>query len=307
MIMNHIRKTAFGYSTQCNIKCDHCVAAKDGYRHVKMELPRARAIIDEMAAANVTAISFTVGEPLIFLNDILSLVRLCKKYGIYSRVVSNGFWAKTPEQADNIIPELKINGLSQLRLSYSRWHQAHISRENILNAAMSCQKFGLDYFISFVTDFSNTDDAFEAFLKDNQLKYFPEPLLYFGRAVKLNRSQVFTDYPPHLCDMNPLLSPELDMYACCDAGSRFDKTNFFFLGNVKDYTLNELFEKYEQHPLFGLIKTVGLSHMASFIGLNASEIVKYRKCELCEKLFNSPKNLKSLETATESILRRWKR
>lgn len=93
MIMNHIRKTAFGYSTQCNIKCEHCVAAEDGYGHIKMELPRARDIIDEMAAANVKAISFTAGEPLIFLSDILSLVRLCKKHGIYSRVVSNGFWA----------------------------------------------------------------------------------------------------------------------------------------------------------------------------------------------------------------------
>ncbi len=70
MIMNHIRKTAFGYSTQCNIKCEHCVAAEDGYHHIKMELPRARAIIDEMAAANVRAISFTVGEPLIFLNEL---------------------------------------------------------------------------------------------------------------------------------------------------------------------------------------------------------------------------------------------
>jgi len=300
--MNHIRKTAFGYSTQCNIKCDHCVAAEDDYHPVKMALPRARAIIDEMAAANVKAISFTAGEPLIFLNDILSLVRLCKKHGIYSRVVSNGFWAKTPEQADKIIPELKISGLSQLRLSYSRWHQAHINRENILNAAVSCQKFGLDYFISFVTDFSNADDTFEQFLKDNRLKYFPEPLLYFGRAKKFNRSHVFTDYPPHLCDMNPLLTPELDMYACCDAGSCFDKTDFFFLGNLKNYTINELFEKYEQHPLFGLIKTIGLSNIASSIGLNASEIVKYRKCELCEKLFNSPENLKALETAVKSDL-----
>lgn len=282
--MNQLRKTAFGYSTQCNIKCDHCVAApaaaghikdaagntkdaagniKDGSGHIKMELGRAKNIIKEMAAANVKAVSFTVGEPLLFLNDILSLVRLCNKHRIYSRIVSNGFWAKTPQQADNIISELKISGLSQLRLSFSRWHQAHVRRENILNAAASCQKIGLDYFISFVTDFSNADDAFEQFLKDNRLKYFPEPLLYFGRAGEFNRSQVFTDYPPHLCDINPLLSSDQNMYACCDAGNRFDETNFFFLGNLKEYTVNELFEKYEQNPLFNLIKTMGPSHQHS--------------------------------------------
>lgn len=81
----------------------------------------------------------------------------------------------------------------------------------------------------------------------------------------------------------------------------------WFLGNLKDYTINELFEKYEQYPLFGLIKTMGLSNIASFIGLNASEIVRYRKCELCEKLFNSPENLKYLETVAESDLGLWKR
>jgi organic radical activating enzyme len=305
--MNQIRKTAFGYSTQCNIKCEHCVAAEDDYKHKKMDLVRARGIIDEMAGANVKAISFTVGEPIIFLKDILSLIRLCNRYGIYSRVVSNGFWAKTPEQADNIVSDLKINGLSQLRLSFSRWHQAHVNQENILNAAESCQKFSLDYFISFVTDFSTADDDFEQFLVDTRLKYFPEPLLYFGRAGGFNRSLVFTDYPPHLCDMNPIFTPSLDMYACCDAQNKFSKTDFFFLGNVKNFSINELFEKYERNSLFQLIKTVGLSKLASLAGLKASETVKYRKCELCEKLFNSSENLQFLKTAVESNQGVWKR
>jgi organic radical activating enzyme len=305
--MNQMRKTAFGYSTQCNIKCEHCVAADVDYKHKTMDLGRARGIIDEMAGANVKAISFTVGEPIIFLKDILSLIRLCNRYGIYSRVVTNGFWAKTPEQADNIVSDLKINGLSQLRLSFSRWHQAHVNQENILNAAESCQKFSLDYFISFVTDFSTADDAFEQFLIDFRLKYFPEPLLYFGRAGGFSRSRVFTDYPPHLCDMNPILTPSLDMYACCDAQNKFSKTNFFFLGNVKNFSINELFEKYEHHSLFQLIKTAGLSKLASIAGLKASEIVKYRKCELCEKLFNSSENLKLLKTAAVSKQGTWKR
>ncbi len=68
--MNQIRKTAFGYSSQCNIKCEHCVAAEDGIEHHKMDLSRAKNMIDEMAGANVRAISFTVGEPLIFIDDI---------------------------------------------------------------------------------------------------------------------------------------------------------------------------------------------------------------------------------------------
>jgi len=305
--MNQIRKTAFGYSTQCNIKCAHCVAAEDSAKPERMDLNRARSIIEDMAIADVRAVSFTVGEPLIFLNDILSLIRLCNKYGIYSRVVSNAFWAATPEQADTIVSELKVSGLSQLRLSCSRWHQAHVNRENILNAAFSAKKIGLDYFISFVTDFSDSDDSLEQFLYDNHLNFFPEPLLYFGRAGEFNRSEIFTDYPPHLCDMNPILTPKSDMYACCDAQDRFSNTNFFFLGNVKKYSIKELLEKYEQNPLYHLIKTVGLSKIASVCGIKASEIVKYRKCELCEKLFNSTEHLNFLKSASDSRHGFWKR
>ncbi len=80
-----------------------------------MDLARAKAIVSEMASAHVKGISFTAGEPLLFLNDIVELLVVCKKNGIYSRVVTNGFWAKTPRHADDIVSELKAAGLVQLR------------------------------------------------------------------------------------------------------------------------------------------------------------------------------------------------
>jgi len=125
--MTNTRQIAFGYSTQCNIKCDHCVAADELSRNVKMDLSKAKAIIEEMAHYNVTGISFTAGEPLLFFNDIRDLVQICKKNGIYSRIVTNGYWAKTKEHSDNIVSELMLSGLSQLRISYSRWHQKNIT------------------------------------------------------------------------------------------------------------------------------------------------------------------------------------
>ena len=305
--MNKIRHIAFGYSTQCNIKCDHCVAADDGSPNAKMSFDTAKAIIKEMAGCNVTGISFTAGEPLLFLNEINHLIRLCRKHGIYSRVVTNGHWAGNRQRSDTMVSELMQSGLSQLRISCSRWHQKNINRENIVNAVSSCKKYGLDYFISFVTDFSKQDDAFEQFLRNNGFKFFPEPLIYSGRAKGFNRSRIFTDYPPNLCAMNPYLSPELDMFACCDAGTHFTETGFFFLGNHKDHNIEELFQKKERNILYNLIRTMGLTNMASYIGFKASEIVKYRKCQLCEKLFNSAENLAELENSVKSGLINWTR
>lgn len=305
--MDPVRRIAFGYSTQCNIRCGHCVAAGASPKTAKMALGRAVNIIQEMARCRVTGISFTAGEPLLFLDDICKLVQLCRENGIYSRVVTNGYWAKTREEADRVISELMANGLSQLRLSYSRWHQEHINRENIVHAALSCQKLGLNYFVSFVTDFSKADDPFEQFLRDHRLKFFPEPVIYFGRAGEFDRKRVSTDYRPNVCPMNPYLTPELDMFACCDGAGHFSDTDFLYLGNLHTDTIDTLFRKREIHPLYHLIRTMGLTNMASYMGFKARDIVAYRKCELCVELFNSKENLSTLTKAAPSELINWRR
>ena len=139
-----MRKLAFGYSTRCNIKCEHCVAAEDIPDCRKMDHNKAKGIIAEMAQAGVRGISFSAGEPFLYFNEIAELVKLCKQFGIYTRIVTNCYWAKTAKDSERLVSELKENGLCQLRLSYSRWHQKNVDRNNVLNAAHSCQKNGLD-------------------------------------------------------------------------------------------------------------------------------------------------------------------
>jgi organic radical activating enzyme len=276
------------------------VAADPSHKPAKMELARARVLLDQMAGAGVTGISFTAGEPLLYLEDILELIGMCRRYELYSRLVTNSFWAGTPESAQSHVLQLKASGLSQLRLSYSRWHQQNIRRENVLNAARSCEDIGLDYFVSFVTDFSKEDDQCEDFLRSHKLRFFPEAMIYSGRAAGFERLPLRTDYQDNCCAMNAYVDPRLDMYACCDAGSHFKKTNFFHLGNLNDSSVDDLFQKTENNVLYRAIRQVGISSIASFAGFRARDIVGYRKCELCEKLFNSKKNLAMLQQAARA-------
>ena len=306
-LMKTVRHIAFGYSTRCNIRCAHCVAADGISPATQMELKQAEAIIDEMAQSHVTGISFTAGEPFLFVDEIGQLIRRCRGYGIYTRMVTNAFWARTGPQADAVVGDLLEKGLSQLRISFSRWHRKSIPDHNILHAASACKKLGLDYFISFVTDFSTRDDAIEDFFRNHRLKYFPEPLIYSGRAGGFDRPDIHNDYRPNRCSMNPYLSPELDMFACCDAGASFTQTGFFHLGNRRDVTIDGMFRKKETNALYNLIRIMGLSAMASYLGFPASRIVRYQKCELCGEMFNSPENLRRLQEAVTSDLAEWKR
>ena len=301
-----MRKLAFGYSTRCNIRCAHCVATEELPANRKMDHDQAKEIIVEMAQAGVGGISFSAGEPFLYFNEIAELVKLCRKIGIYTRMVTNCYWAKTAGSSDRLVAELKENGLNQLRLSYSRWHQESVNRSNVLNAARSCQKIGLHYFISFVTDFSKEDDSREQFLRNHGLTFFPEPVIYAGRAESFKPRRILTDYQANCCSMNPYLTPDLDMYACCDAGTHFPETNFFYLGNLSDNTMEQLFAKSETDRLHHLIRTMGITNIASYAGMKAREIITYSKCELCRRLFNSPETLARLRCEV-SQLAAWSR
>ena len=301
-----MRKLAFGYSTKCNARCAHCVATNDAPDNRKMDLDQAKEIIVALGQAGVRGISFSAGEPFLYFEDIKALVTLCGQIGIYTRIVTNSFWAKTASASDRLVSDLKEKGLCQLRLSFSRWHQENINKHNVLNAARSCQKNGLDYYISFVTDFSEADDSQEQFLQDHGLMYFPEPVLYAGRAAAFKRRHIVTDYQANCCDMNPYLTPDLDMYACCDAGSYFTETNFFALGNLKAHSVDQLLAKSETDPLYNRIRTMGLANIASFLGMKAREIITYSKCELCLKVFNSRETVSRLR-AEVSALEAWHR
>jgi len=47
--------------------------------------------------------------------------------------------------------------------------------------------------------------------------------------------------------------------------------------------------------------------ITSFAGFKAREIIQYRKCELCEKLFNSPDMPAMLQREAHSGLNAWHR
>lgn len=300
-----MRTLAFGYSTRCNINCAHCVAAGEDTRHKKMELAEAIGSIHRLAAAGVKGISFTAGEPFLYFHDLLKLVKTCRELNIYSRIVTNSYWAKNDETVEDLLGQLKQSGLCQLRLSYSRWHQEHVDRKNIVRAAKGCSDFAIAYFVSFVTDFREADDQYEEFLRENKLRFFPEPLIFAGRAAACERGPICTDFQANRCSMNPYLAPDFSMYACCDAGSHFNTTNFFYLGSLKSESADQLFHKAESDQLYNCIRHMGLSTIASFSGMKGREIVTYRKCELCKKLFDTPGTLAQLQTAAQGDLQKW--
>jgi hypothetical protein len=287
---------AFGYSEECNARCAHCIVSDGSPRTARMPLDTAERILADLAAEGVKGISFTLGEPLLHYEDLRRLIRRSDGLGLFTRVVTSAYWASSAESADRIVAGLRQSGLSQLRVSCSRWHQADIPLENVANAARTCEKHGLNCFVSFLTDFSPEDDRLEAFLRERRLRYFPDPLLYFGAAARFRRPGIRYGYGPNRCVLSPTLTPSLDLFACCGPGVLFRKTGFFHVGNLGENSVHDLLRRMENHGLFRRIRTEGLTSLAVSLGFSASRIVTYPMCELCREIFDSREHVGTLES-----------
>ena len=81
------------YTDKCNAKCPQCsMRVSKLFSRSKLDMDTARRIIDYAVENGIHAISFTGGEPLLFFDEIVMLLKYAKDAGIrYTRTGTNGF------------------------------------------------------------------------------------------------------------------------------------------------------------------------------------------------------------------------
>jgi hypothetical protein len=81
------------YTDRCNASCGQCgMRRQNPEPRGHLGVARAGALIERLAARGVRAISLTGGEPLLYLDDIVTLAGLARRAGVASvRTGTNGF------------------------------------------------------------------------------------------------------------------------------------------------------------------------------------------------------------------------
>lgn len=84
---------------RCNAKCPQCgMRVTEKFSRTRIPLDTLHRIIDAAAAKNVAALSFTGGEPLLYLDDLAGLIRYAGRAGIsFIRTGTNGFLLANPD------------------------------------------------------------------------------------------------------------------------------------------------------------------------------------------------------------------
>lgn len=85
---------------RCNAKCPQCgMRVENNYPRKKLSLPVVKEILDRAAKNGIKIVSFTGGEPLIYLDELIQLINYAYAQGItYIRTGTNGFIFQQPEQ-----------------------------------------------------------------------------------------------------------------------------------------------------------------------------------------------------------------
>lgn len=87
------------YSNRCNADCPQCgMRRSENIARYKLDKGYVKSLIDSAAEKGVKSLSFTGGEPLLFLDDIVELTNHASKAGIpYIRTGTNGFFFKNSD------------------------------------------------------------------------------------------------------------------------------------------------------------------------------------------------------------------
>ncbi|MFW5837700.1 MAG: radical SAM protein [Desulfovibrionaceae bacterium] len=88
------------YTDQCNAACRQCaMRAPNRFPRSTLDKEQTRRLIDALAQRGAAAVSFTGGEPLLHLDDVLDLMRHAGQAGVrHIRTGTNGFFLRGSDQ-----------------------------------------------------------------------------------------------------------------------------------------------------------------------------------------------------------------
>lgn len=308
------REFAIMFARTCNIACKHCGIESSPENKEKMTLKRAEELIVSAAAIpDFRKVTFTGGEPLMFPKEHVQLLRLCRDLGLQTRIVTNGFWAKTPSRGRALLAELKEAGLTELNFSADTFH-LEFQNSSILRSALDlANEMGFARIVSFVsnggadplTEFSEMygldretlvdlraipwDMSLIATLKPEKIFVFYGGLIGLGRAAQYPEMLKF--YPVDFFPLDascreivdkPVIYPDGSFQACCCAGGKIES---FTVGNAFTEDLSVLYQRMQNRPHFRLINTHGPRRLFDCVKTARPDLKLPREytsvCELC--------------------------
>ena len=238
-----------------------------------------------------------------------------------TRIVTNAHWALTYEKAFEKLRRLKSAGLNEINYSTGDDHSKFVPLDYISNACRASLDLGLITIVNFesapdrtlpVTALTNRSELKQYLSnKNNPLQIISGEWMPFKKSTEINMkntdSKSFCIKGQQRCTtlFNTItIDPNYHMIACCGLTSEYNK--YLDLGDVRQSQLKTLYEQQFLDFVKIWLYTEGAVPIMKFIStkLNMKEPLmnpSNHMCQICEKIFNTPKYLKIIKDSYNEI------
>ncbi|MFW6437467.1 MAG: radical SAM protein, partial [Armatimonadota bacterium] len=129
---------------RCPIKCRYCGAECGPEQTDELSLDEMIELVEHVRSyGQLELVVFTGGEPFLLGDDLRAVVEYCTGLDLKTRIVTNAYWAVTPERAREIVESYVDAGLSEINLSADDYHQEFLPVERIRFANEASSEAGL--------------------------------------------------------------------------------------------------------------------------------------------------------------------
>ncbi len=263
---------------KCNFECDHCFVFSHPHAKGVMTIPFMRKILNQAKKTpNIQMIFFEGGEPFLYYQTMLWGLRTAKNLGFKTGIVTNAYWATSPEDAEAWLTPIAEIGISNLSISDDAYHYGENEENLAKHAYKAAQNLNLP--VSTITI-----DKPEEYMKANDRKGKPVvkgKVQFKGRAVEKLTQGIPT-------------KPWTEFTKCLDENfanqSRVHIDPFGYIhvcqgitiGNMKQTPLPQLLTDFnpEKHPICAPILRGGPTQLVKEYNVaHAQEYID--ECHLC--------------------------
>jgi organic radical activating enzyme len=250
----------FNICYQCNARCRHCSNGDTIKERQESDPNQILEWLADVAEAGLKMATFVGGEPFLMLDDLRRYCARAVELGLKSSIITNGYWAKTREEAIAILQSL--SGLNSLVVSSDIYHLEFIDSQVVKNALDACLELNIEVALN-ITCASKVEktEALEIYGDyKNKLFIYTPMMMPIGAASELpiERRPVLekADSLPAFCAIgNFSVKQTGDVFACCNA--IVPEEPFLYIGNMVKQKFPELMKEFEKNPLYVFIKEYG--------------------------------------------------
>lgn len=272
----------------CNANCEHCFFDTKG-KQLYMNPEIIDLVYSDISITkNMFWNHLSGGEILLKESIVLDIIKKIKTYFSGNiGISSNGFWARTPQVAENVITKLVNTGVSGIAISSDKYHEPYISKEYTKNAIQAITNAGLKNHCYIMSAFPenkkiNTSNG------NSQIPYASIKIRSIGKGSKINIPKK-EDIPQGKCiDLSECLGkkgPNNPSMVWIDPYGNVMICYGITIGNIFKTSFKEIIETYTPEK-FQIIKTLteqgpqALYSIAKDKGLINNHLF-YDECDVC--------------------------